>query len=125
MPVYYEYVRDRREEATQARGDAEARLIEQLYEGEPIVVTVADVARARAVAAWWETTVAAIEDEGLDPVDALARTRKAASHVLTDQTIPRAACPIAQGFALAQIEAARTFYHATAHLDEITTRRAS
>jgi hypothetical protein len=112
-------------EPTRARGDAEAHLITQLDNSEALTVAVVAVARTRAVSRWWDIAVTAMDHEGLDPVDALVRTREAARHVLTDQAVPRAACPFAQGFATASVEAARTFYQDTAHLDEITVRRAS
>jgi hypothetical protein len=125
MSRYESYLRDRQEQAHQARGDAEAQLVTQLDNGEALSVAVAAVARTRAVSRWWDTAVTAVDHEGLDPVDALVRTREAARHVLTDQASPRTACPFAQGFATAAVEAARTFYQDTAHLDEITVRRAS
>jgi hypothetical protein len=70
MPVFEEYVRDRREEADQARGDAEGHLISQLDNADSITEAVATVALTRAVAVWWATAVNAIDREGLDPADA-------------------------------------------------------
>lgn len=64
-----------------------------------------------------------IDHEGLDPVEALWRARDTARRALTDHTISRHADPFAQGFAIASIEAARTFYRDTAHLDSFTTRK--
>jgi hypothetical protein len=55
-------------------------------------------------------------------VEALWRARDTARRALTDHTIPRHADPFAQGFAIAFIEAARTFYRNTAHLDALATR---
>lgn len=125
MPVYEEYVRDRHEEACHKRGDAEGRLIDDLDNGDAVAAAVAEVARARAEAAWWQRVVTAIDGEGVDPVDAVARARQSARAVLTHHPIVRTACPFETGFALAQIEGARTFYLTTAYLEEITTRRAS
>jgi hypothetical protein len=125
MSLYESYVRDRHEEANDARGDAESHLISQLDNGDRITAAVAAVARTQPVARWWQSAVAAMDHEGLDPADALHRAREAARRVLTDQAIPCSACPFAQGFAIVRIEAARSFYRETAHLDEITARRAS
>ncbi len=80
------------------------------------------VVAARATASWWDEPVTGIDHEGLDPVEALWRARDTARRTLTDHTIPRNADPFAQGFAVAFIEAARTFYRDTAHLDALTTR---
>ncbi|MFG2091816.1 hypothetical protein [Spirillospora sp. NPDC048824] len=116
------YIRDRHDAAHRARCEAEAKMLAGLDEGEDIVVALAAVAEARANASWWDEPVTGIDHEGLDPVEALWRARDTARRALTDHTIPRHADPFAQGFAVAFIEAARTFYRDTAHLDALTTR---
>ncbi|TYB40801.1 hypothetical protein [Actinomadura chibensis] len=116
------YIRDRHDDAHHRRCEAEAKLLAALDEGEDIAAQVAAVAQARAIAFWWDEPVTGIDHECLDPVEALWRARDTARRALTDHTIPRHADPFAQGFALAFIEAARTFHRDTAHLDALTTR---
>ena len=116
------YIRDRHDDAHQRRCEAEAKMLAGLDEGEDIAAAVAAVAAARASASWWDEPVTGIDQEGLDPVEALWRARESARRALTDHSIPRHADPFAQGFAVAFIEAARTFYRDTAHLDALTTR---
>ncbi|MFI0352845.1 hypothetical protein [Actinomadura sp. 9N407] len=126
MPVYEEYVRDRADETADSRGQAEARLVATLDNGDPLeAVAVVTVVSARTVAGWWQRAVSLIDNDGADPAEALARTRDAARRALIDQSIPRHACPIEQEFARARIEATRAFYRATAHLDEITSPKAT
>lgn len=119
------YIRNRHEDAHHRRCEAESKMLAGLDEGEDIAGQVAAVATARAIASWWDEPVIGIDHEGLEAVEALWRARQAACRVLTDHTIPRHADPFAQGFALARIEAARTFYRDTAHLDALTTPRSS
>ncbi|MFB4317627.1 hypothetical protein [Actinomadura sp. 21ATH] len=126
MPVYEEYVRDRADEAADARGQAEARLVATLDNGDPLeAIAVVAVVSARAVAGWWQRAVSLIDGEGADATEALVRTRDAARRALLDHVIPRHACPIEQEFARVRVEAARSFYRATAHLDEVTARKVS
>lgn len=114
------YIRDRHDDAHRACSEAEAKMLAGLDEGDDIATEVAAVAAARAYASWWDEPVTGIDHEGLDPVEALWRARESARRELTDHTIPRHADPFAQGFAIAFIEAARTFYRDTAHLDALT-----
>jgi hypothetical protein len=124
MPVYEEYVRDRADEAADACGQAEARLVATLDNGDPLeAAAVVAVVSARTAARWWYRAVSAIDKEGADAMEALVRTRETARRALIEQAIPRHACPVEQGFARARTEATRAFYRATAHLEEITPRR--
>lgn len=116
------YIRDRHADAHQRRCEAEAKMLADLEEEKDIAAALAAVAEACATASWWDEPVTGIDHEGLDPVEALWRARDTARRALTNHTIPRHADPFAQGFALAFIEVARTFYRDTAHLDALTTR---
>ncbi|MFA1550769.1 hypothetical protein [Actinomadura chokoriensis] len=113
------YIRDRHDNA-HPRCEAEAKTLAGLDEGEQIATEVAAVAVARATPCRWDEPVTGIDHEGLDPAEALWRARDTAPRALTDHTIPRPADPFAQGFAVAFIEAARTFYRDTTRLDVLT-----
>ncbi|MFG1998639.1 hypothetical protein ACGFNU_05765 [Spirillospora sp. NPDC048911] len=126
MPVYEEYVRASADEASDVHGDAESRVYSAMNNGDPMEASaVVAVVAARAVAEWWRVAVDAIDNQGLDAADALALTRQAARRCLIEHTVPRHACPVEQEFARTRIEAARTFYRTTAHLEEITTTAAT
>ncbi|WP_146778828.1 hypothetical protein [Actinomadura craniellae] len=121
MPIYDTYVRNRLEDARNECAEAEVNLVRAMENGDELADAVAEVAWTRALASWWDAAVTAIDHEGTDPVDALAQAREAAHRTLTDRAVPRAESPIAHGLTLARIEAARSFYQGTKHLDEITT----
>lgn len=118
------YIRDRHDDAHQRRCEAEAKMPAGLDEGEDIATALAAVAvaQARATASWWDEPVTGIAHQGLDPAETLWRARDTARRALTDHSIRRHADPFAQGFAVAFIEAARTFYRDTAHPDALSTR---
>jgi hypothetical protein len=121
MPVFDDYVRACRDQALDELGTAEGRMIHQLESGDSIdPAALVAVVALRATARRWQYVVDLIDQECVDPADALVKVRDAARTILMDQQVPRHACPIEQEFARVRIEAARDFYRATAHVDALT-----
>jgi hypothetical protein len=117
----FAFVHERCAEAAQARHQAEGDLAAcLLYNHTPrkVAQAMAQVARTRAVAHWWRDADRALKPVRQDHAATLTWLRLQALHVLTDQATPHAVCPFAQGVAVAEVEAARVFYHATEHLTE-------
>lgn len=119
MNQFETYVRDSQETALDTLCEAEREITTRMDDGENLSVPVATYAAARAYAGWWNWVVTEIDQAGADPVDALCAARESARRTLTDQSSPRRACPFAQGFAVADVEASRRFYADTAHLEAL------
>jgi hypothetical protein len=117
-------VRDLCAEARQTRTDAESALVNALAEGRPIVEEVTWVFRTRGQSAWWDSVIDTIERYGIEPGEAVIRSRNQALHVLTTQTAHRSTCPFEQAYALAALDAARIFYRDSEDLaDTIIARK--
>jgi hypothetical protein len=113
------YIRDRFEEAVQARGDAECGLASLAEQGEDFTIELRTVAELRAVARWWERVLAEL-DQGAGAFDALWLLRGDARRALIGPPAPRASCPFVRGFADASITGTRAFYDQTAHVQELS-----
>lgn len=118
MQHFAQHLYTLRDAAIQAADEACTRLIEQLRAASPeLGPAIADVTHLQAYARWWATVTDHIQNGHTDAVTALVRTRETARRLLLEHVTPRSACPFSYGQAIANLEAARHFYHDTNGLE--------
>jgi hypothetical protein len=118
MQSFAQHLFTLRDNAKEAADEACNRLIGQLRIAAPdLGPAVAEVAHLQAYARWWTTLTNHIEHAHTDGVTALVRTRQAAHRLLLENVIPRSECPFTDAQAIANLEAARHFYHDTQALE--------
>ncbi|MCO5999764.1 hypothetical protein [Actinoallomurus rhizosphaericola] len=118
MQPFAQHLFGLRDNAKDAAEEACNRLISQLRVAAPdLGPAIAEVAHLQAYARWWTTLTNHIEHAHSDAVTALVRTRQAAHRLLLENVIPRSECPFTDAQAIANLEAARHFYHDTQALE--------
>ncbi|GAB3971355.1 hypothetical protein GCM10029978_046390 [Actinoallomurus acanthiterrae] len=120
MQPFAQHLFNLRDNAKDAADEACNRLISQLRGASPdLGPAIAEVTHLQAYARWWTTLTNHIEHARADAITALVRTREAARRLLLENVIPRSECPFTDAQAIANLEAARHFYHDTQALEVV------